>query len=169
MPQSLEYKRQWYRQNRQRWREYNRRSKQKRRASVLTYLREYRLKNVERLKKWRLEYYLRNRSAIAVRNRNVYARRKGADGSYTSNEWRRLKSLYGNACVSCHRQEPDIVLSADHIVPIAGGGTNTIDNIQPLCQRCNNRKYLTIAFPACSVKSRQTFLIPVDVVRRKSG
>jgi 5-methylcytosine-specific restriction endonuclease McrA len=32
------------------------------------------------------------------------------------------------------------VITADHIVAIANGGPNTIENIQPLCYRCNSRK-----------------------------
>jgi hypothetical protein len=28
----------------------------------------------------------------------------------------------------------------DHILPVSRGGTNAIDNVQPLCRKCNSEK-----------------------------
>jgi hypothetical protein len=36
------------------------------------------------------------------------------------------------------------VLEADHIVPLTRGGTDDIDNIQPLCGTCNRKKFVSI-------------------------
>jgi 5-methylcytosine-specific restriction endonuclease McrA len=35
---------------------------------------------------------------------------------------------------------PDVKLTQDHVVPLARGGSNLIDNIQPLCASCNSSK-----------------------------
>lgn len=32
-------------------------------------------------------------------------------------------------------------LTPDHVVPLSRGGTNYIDNIQPLCGPCNSQKH----------------------------
>ncbi len=44
----------------------------------------------------------------------------------------------GRKCVWCGYDGPDIQL--DHIIPHSMGGSNTADNLQPLCDRCNSRK-----------------------------
>lgn len=72
------------------------------------------------------------------------ARKKKADGSFTVGEWENLKMMYGNKCPSCGKKEPKIKLTADHIIPLSKGGSNYIENIQPLCQVCNSKKYTKI-------------------------
>ena len=68
------------------------------------------------------------------------ARKRGAKGRFTKKQWEELKTKYNFTCLSCRKSEPEIKLSADHVVPLTKGGTNYISNIQPLCRPCNSSK-----------------------------
>jgi 5-methylcytosine-specific restriction endonuclease McrA len=79
------------------------------------------------------------------------ALRLGAPGYHTLEQWNALKAKYDYSCLSCARPEPEIKLTRDHIVPLTKGGSDSIENIQPLCQPCNTRKYnKTISFIPCA-------------------
>ena len=58
---------------------------------------------------------------------------------FTQQEWLDLLEKYGHRCLCCNAA--DKTLEVDHVVPLKIGGTNTIDNIQPLCRSCNARKH----------------------------
>jgi 5-methylcytosine-specific restriction endonuclease McrA len=61
-------------------------------------------------------------------------------GSHSIGEWEHLKALYNWTCPKCWRKEPQIKLTRDHIVAVSKGGSDNIENIQPLCVSCNSKK-----------------------------
>jgi len=86
------------------------------------------------------EYFkLHPEKSVAASNRRR-ARKYQAGGSHTEQEWQELKALYDYICLSCGKQEPEIQLTRDHVIPLEKGGGDSIENIQPLCARCNSKK-----------------------------
>jgi 5-methylcytosine-specific restriction endonuclease McrA len=75
----------------------------------------------------------------SANNRRTRTRANG--GRFTAAEWRTLKKRYAYRCLACGVQEPAIRLQPDHIIPVSKGGSGNIDNIQPLCPRCNRVKH----------------------------
>jgi len=63
------------------------------------------------------------------------ARRKGR---HTAAEWGVLLGICGDACLRCDAS--GVRLVKDHITPIYQGGSDAIDNIQPICDRCSKQK-----------------------------
>lgn len=80
----------------------------------------------------------------AFHSRRRQIRKLNAEGSHTQKDWMVLKLRYNFTCPSCGVKEPLIKLTEDHIIPLIGGGTDYIKNIQPLCQSCNSKKGLKI-------------------------
>lgn len=74
--------------------------------------------------------------------RNRIKRR--AFGNHTFGEFEDLKAKYNWTCPCCNKSEPEIKLTEDHIIPLSRGGSDNIENIQPLCRKCNFKKHTAI-------------------------
>lgn len=95
-------------------------------------------------------YYERNRDRVLAANRHwveenperallisrVKKHRRRAAGTLTVEDWQSVLSLYGDCCLACGADGVTI----DHVIPISQGGSNTVDNVQPLCGTCNTKK-----------------------------
>ncbi len=62
---------------------------------------------------------------------------RGTGQHFSQAEWRALCAMYDQRCLCCGQEKP---LSPDHVVPVSCGGSNAIENIQPLCRECNQAK-----------------------------
>jgi len=125
----------------------------------IKYSKEYRKKYPEKVKKYSKEYQVKHlnkwveyttkwrkknpQKAYLIKMRHEY-RKRGNDGLHTFFEWENLKAQYNWTCPCCHKSEPDVILTEDHIIPVSKGGSNNIENIQPLCRSCNSRKHTEI-------------------------
>ena len=139
-----EYRCRWVERNPEKNRESKRRYELLHREELLERKRLWGLRN-RNVKKERLNAWRRgNPDKARVHYARRRARKRNSTGSYTAQEWETLKDKYGRRCLSCGKAEPSVRLIPDHIVPLAKGGSNMIQNIQPLCSRCNSQKHAKI-------------------------
>jgi 5-methylcytosine-specific restriction endonuclease McrA len=69
------------------------------------------------------------------------ARKRGAPGRWTLADIERIHQQQNGICAAPHCDTPVTVRDhKDHIIPLARGGTNWPENIQILCQPCNDSK-----------------------------
>ena len=87
----------------------------------------------KRSRKWRKE-----NPELNQENKRIHrARKVGNGGRHTQNQWLELCAKFEFRCVCCFRIT---YLTRDHVIPLLMGGTDNIENIQPLCRSCNSRK-----------------------------
>ena len=87
----------------------------------------------------RREYRQKHPEAIKVQRSKRRARMAGADGAHTADDVREIFALQRGKCAACGGLL-DKGFHADHIVPLALGGSNGRENIQVLCPTCNLSK-----------------------------
>lgn len=117
-----EAKQRWYKENREKKLEYDRLWREKNR--------DRQLKNVRR---WHKE----NKERTRELDRRRRARKLGAQGAFTTQQWVELCKTHKHICLCCGEKKP---LTVDHVIPLSKGGSNDISNIQPLCMACNMSK-----------------------------
>jgi len=101
-------------------------------------------KDKEHLRDLKNDWNIKNWGKVIFSNQRRRALKRYAEGGHTLGEWETLKAQYDWRCPSCHKQEPEISLTEDHIVPLFIGGSDNIENIQPLCRSCNCKKHLKV-------------------------
>lgn len=146
-----EHVRLWYQKHKDKYKEYNKAYKKT--AKYKDKQKEYSLSHKEfinlRSRNWQAANKSRsmsNKKRWMSENPSksleyVHKRRSreiNAVGIFTSYQWEQLQSIYGNRCLWCGVS--NVKLSPDHVVPLSRGGTNYIENIQPLCRSCNSKK-----------------------------
>jgi 5-methylcytosine-specific restriction endonuclease McrA len=102
--------------------------------------RKSREKHAEERNAYQRKYGKTNRDKLTLFSNNRRARKFQAKGSHTDKEWQELKAFHNFTCLRCGKREPEIKLTRDHVIPLTQGGTDSIDNIQPLCAQCNSKK-----------------------------
>lgn len=87
-------------------------------------------------------------ASVIRKNRLNEARKRG---QHTQEQWFRLLNECHHQCVRCGSSGS---LTKDHIIPIAWDGSDSIENIQPLCKKCNCSKIGSIDWRPSNVGLR---------------
>lgn len=100
-------------------------------------------RNREKIRKAQKEYrkkYRRRPEVIEARRVENHNRRNSLSGTLPVDCMEQLIAKYGARCMNPECQTPEAKLTIDHVRPVSMGGTNTMDNVQILCARCNESK-----------------------------
>ncbi len=139
--------RQWYRENKERAKKahenfilanpdyyLSERYKKSQQKSGKRYYDE----NVEYYREKHRAYYRNNKDKYKAANHRRRSRKNQNGGTFSWEDFIEVCAKYGNICLRCLKLGTH--LTPDHVIPLALGGKNSIDNIQPLCRTCNISK-----------------------------
>lgn len=125
----------------------------KRLAVGKIYGEKHREEIAEKSREWRRLHPRKTKAHQLVSKHNYRARLVKAIGTFSFQEFRNLCKKYNYSCLCCGKTERQLfklkrILVPDHIRPISKGGSNSIENIQPLCHSilggrngCNSHKH----------------------------
>jgi 5-methylcytosine-specific restriction endonuclease McrA len=128
----------YYKENRTTVLQKNREWKASNKALALELTRQWQVKNADRYHEYNKQWKKENADKVCLQGQKRRASKRGSGGTITAKEWRELQNKYDNKCLCCGKTGGKLTL--DHVVPLALGGTHTIDNAQPLCSLCNSKK-----------------------------
>lgn len=131
-------KRKWEEINRDRVREAERRRVAADPERYRENYRRYSERHPDRRRESRRRWEQANPEKVNAKNQRRRERMREVGGKYSAAEFKSLCDRYDNRCLACGRQ--DVKLTADHVIPLAQGGSNDISNVQPLCLSCNSIK-----------------------------
>ena len=102
-----------------------------------TTLKRYRESNAWKIS---LKRYRESDFGRLRRKERKYNRKQSGGGQIDLRAWNAKMQTLGHVCQICQKKLDSKSVTIDHIFPLSKGGTNKIDNLQPLCMPCNSRK-----------------------------
>jgi 5-methylcytosine-specific restriction endonuclease McrA len=136
----------WRKNNREKIREINKRYYQMNIDKEIARREKYRENNKTKIQEINKRYRENNKETMAVLLRNRRARKRNAEGRHTFEEIMDMLESQQYKCAVCFVPvsfQPNHIqrkLHVDHVVPLVRDGSNSILNLQGLCQPCNQRK-----------------------------
>lgn len=100
-------------------------------------------RNREKIRASQKEYrkkYRKRPEVVESRRIENHNRRNSLTGTLPADCMEQLIAKYGDKCMNPECKTPESKLTIDHVKPVSKGGTNTMDNVQILCARCNEAK-----------------------------
>jgi 5-methylcytosine-specific restriction endonuclease McrA len=128
----------WNQRNPERYRYLRRQRRAINKTKEAAWNRQWRIRNKIKVQKRHAIYAKLHSLQRRLNEANRRARKTAAGGRCTANDIAKLLILQRQRCIYCTKKLAKYHI--DHIMPIALGGTNDVDNVQLLCQGCNLRK-----------------------------
>ena len=107
---------------------------------MTAYAADRRKSNPQKVKDQKKKWAEENPEALRTGWRNRRARKRNAPGKLSKDISGVLFHKQNGRCIYCQVDLTTVVQHLDHIMPLSRGGSNTDDNVQLLCARCNLRK-----------------------------
>ncbi|HDR9497060.1 TPA: HNH endonuclease [Burkholderia cepacia] len=131
--------------DREKKREYNARKYRENPTRYVESIKRWVAANPDRVKEKSARWRERNPEAKRADTQRNRAQRKGVEGRFTAMDVKRLFERQRGKCACCatplsKQCGTRKAFHVDHIIPIAGGGTNWPHNLQLLCPLCNLKK-----------------------------
>lgn len=104
------------------------------------YYKEWNDRNREKLSEYGKRYVKKHPEKAILKWKTRGARRRNAPGRFTKYDLAEILQMQKGRCAYCRRKILGQQFHVDHIVPLAGGGTNHRTNIQATCPDCNLKK-----------------------------
>lgn len=144
-----QYDKTYQAQHPERRKETYRKCGQKRRARRRETSRLWRTKNPFKIasyrakhKEWRVAWDKQRRQTERGRQvrqsawKAYKARKRGARGKTSADQWKARWEYYGGLCYLCKSPAEGM----DHVIPLKHNGSHWPANLRPCCNRCNGRK-----------------------------
>lgn len=121
--------------------EQNKRRGKKYNKSAMRYIAGWVKRNPQKKKQYSKKYADTHKDTVRRNCERRRARKRNILSTLDTAQWLWLLDVCGNKCLKCGatRGVKFDVLDCDHIIPL-DPGTDTLDNVQPLCDQCNESK-----------------------------
>jgi len=146
-----------YIKNKDKYLARSKKQRETKKHEIKKYLSDYYLKNKDKLLQYQKEYTEKNKEIILENKREYHRKNREILNKYKTvsthikqtkkynifgenfslEQWEKKQKEYNYRCAFCKLKKK---LTVDHIISLSKGGSNSIQNIQPLCLSCNSIK-----------------------------
>ncbi|GIW67915.1 MAG: hypothetical protein KatS3mg096_783 [Candidatus Parcubacteria bacterium] len=122
------------------WQHKNEKEFQEKRKKIWLKWKEKNYEKIRQRNRIATAKYRKTEKGKQAQKRYKYLRRNPNAGKIDFKKWKEKIKELNYRCQRCGKKMKINEITIDHIVPLSKGGTNLIENLQPLCRSCNCKK-----------------------------